>query len=721
MESSSIRVGIVGCGRVAEHHLRFLSELAGIQVIALSDPDLTRAQTLAERYRVPKTFTSLEQMLESTGLDALHVLSPPVLHYAQAAAGLDAGLHVLVEKPAALSSNEVKDLYERAARKNVRLCPDFIQLFHPAVEKITELVASCRFGSVIHVESFMGVEAALPELREWSGTHWSFNLPGGVLHNYITHPLYLTLNWIGAPRSINVLPRSYGVLPHGLTDHLEITIEGERATASVAVSFAMAQAPFSLKLYCEKGSLLVNFDTMSLVVQSNSRLPRSARRLFHNLNEAQQLTSATIRTVWGALRKTVVPYQGLRTILRRFYDSIESGAPLPIPESLVIHTALAEDFIAAHSGKVHLALEDSKRAVTTSSSKPRVLVTGATGFVGKVLVLKLLDEGFQVRAYVRPLSDSRWLENSDVEIVYGDVREPEPLRRAMQGVESIIHLAAGVRGSRQFACSSCTTGTENIAALARESGINRIVYVSSMAIHDFLAMKDGECIRENSPLEPHPELRSTYAQAKRGAEEIAISHIRDNDPSWTIVRPSLIFGPGWNPISAVGFRVGGQIFSLGSRRKQLRLVHVDDACDALIAILRSKESKGQILNLSHPDAITTGECVQLLVRKRDERLRIFYIPGSLLLAVGAVAELALKTFRLPLFLNRRRVAYLVRSNPVDGAALDSLGIWKPTASLREQLERAVFANQPIRYASLTPEMIPSSLSVTAPRKEVSTQ
>ena len=718
MENRFIRVGIVGCGRVAEHHLRFLSELAGIQVIALSDPDLTRAQTLAQRYRVPKTFTSLEQMLESTGLDALHVLSPPVLHYAQAAAGLDAGLHVLVEKPAALSSDEVKDLYERAARKNVKLCPDFIQLFHPAVEKITELIASGRFGSVIHVESFMGVEAALPELREWPGTHWSFNLPGGVLHNYITHPLYLTLNWIGAPRAINVLPRSYGVLPHGLTDHLEIAIEGERATASVAVSFAMAQAPFSLKLYCEKGSLLVNFDTMSLVVQSNSRLPRSARRLFQNVNEAMQLTSATIRTTWGALRKAVVPYQGLRTILRRFYDSIESGAPLPIPESLVLHTAQAEDFIAAHSGKVHLALRDSS-AVTTSSSKPRVLVTGATGFVGKVLVRKLLDEGYQVRTYVRPLSDSSWLENNGVEIVYGDVREPEPLRRAMQGVESIIHLAAGVRGSRQFACSSCTTGTENIAVLARESGIKRVIYISSMAIHDFLAMKDGECIHENSPLEPHPELRSTYAQAKRGAEEIAISHIRDNEPSWTIVRPSLIFGPGWNPVSAVGVRVGRQIFSLGSWRKQLRLIHVDDACDALIAILRSPESAGQILNLSHPDTITTGEFVRLLVRKKDTRLRIFYIPGSLLLAVGAVAELALKTFRLPLFVNRRRVAYLVRGNPVDGAALDSLGIWKPTASLREQLEQAVFADQPIRYASLPPELVPKSLAVTSPQEELS--
>src|ERR1700693_2822286 len=101
MESRFIRVGIVGCGRVAEHHLRFLSEHPGIQVVALCDPDFARAQTLAQRYRLPKQFTSLEQMLGSTALDALHVLSPPASHYEQAAAAIDAGLHVLVEKPTA--------------------------------------------------------------------------------------------------------------------------------------------------------------------------------------------------------------------------------------------------------------------------------------------------------------------------------------------------------------------------------------------------------------------------------------------------------------------------------------------------------------------------------------------------------------------------------------------------------------------------------------------
>src|SRR5437870_248165 len=225
MRSRSIRVGILGCGRLAEHHLRFVAENPRAELAGLSDTDLARARSLAERYHVPHVFSSLTQMLESGTIDVLHVVTPPALHYQHACYAIDKGIHVFIEKPVAFSVDEVKDLYTRAAQKKVKICPDFLQLFHPIVEKISDLLADGQFGSVIHVESFMAVESALPELKEWPGTHWSFELPGGVLHNYITHPLYLTLNWIGRARNISVRSRSYGLLPQGLTDHLDVMIE----------------------------------------------------------------------------------------------------------------------------------------------------------------------------------------------------------------------------------------------------------------------------------------------------------------------------------------------------------------------------------------------------------------------------------------------------------------------------------------------------------------
>jgi 2-alkyl-3-oxoalkanoate reductase len=688
-QSAPLRVGIVGCGRVAEHHLRFMTNNPAVDLVAVCDTECARARSLASHYHVPRAFSSLHEMLGASSLDILHVVTPPRLHYEHAAAAIEAGIHVFVEKPVALSEVEVRDLYTRAAARKVLVCPDFIQLFHPTVRKIAKLIATDQFGPVIHVESYMAVDEALRELREWHGTHWSFLLPGGVLHNYITHPLYLALNWLGPVRNIYVKPRSYGVLSRGLSDHVHIVIEGEHASASVVVSFATSQGPFFLKLYCAKGSFIVDFDTMSLLVHSNSRMPRAARRLLRNVFEVQQLIASTLTTTFEVVTRRVLPYEGLRTLLSQFYDSIVRGNAAPITRDLVLNTAQVEEVVAVHTGKAHLAVKalpsnSSKRL----SSNSQVLVTGASGFVGRALVRKLIAEGYRVRAYVRPLSDTSALETLGAEVVRGDVRDYLSLRRSADGIQSVIHLAAGVRGSRQFAYSSSVEGTRNLADVARACCIKRVIYVSSMAIYDFLALRDGENISEDSPLEPCPELRSTYAYAKCMAEKVALDHLRDREPTWTIVRPSVIFGDGWDPISAVGVRIGRVVVSLGGRYRLLRLIHVDDVCEALVHTLSNPETAGRILNLSHPEMLQLEEYVCRFAKRWNPRVRVLYMPASVFMAGGWLGEIIFRIFRRPPIINRRRMAYLVRSNQVDGTLARSLGIWVPTEGIRQQLDRA---------------------------------
>ena len=84
-----------------------------------------------------------------------------------------------------------------------------------------------------------------------------------------------------------------------------------------------------------------------------------------------------------------------------------------------------------------------------------------------------------------------------------------------------------------------------------------------------------------------------------------------------------------------------------------------------------------------------GEHVERYVKKHDPRVRIIYVPAMLFRAVGWFSEFALRILRRPLLVNRRRVAYLVRGNGVDGAVLRSFGIWKPKENIREQLDREV--------------------------------
>src|SRR5215813_2193336 len=231
--SKVLNVGIIGCGRIAEHHLRFIAKTEGAQVTALSDPILANARRFAHQYNIPNVYGSDLDMLDSTRLDIVHILTPPEYHYAQAVNAIDRGVHVLLEKPCTYNPQELEDLYQRAEARGVLLCPDFIQLFTPVFLRAASLIDSNQLGKVVHLESHLSFDLNDPELRETIRLPWRYNLPGGILHDNITHPLYMVLRWLGTPQRVNVFPQSHHILPQGLTDHMSIMLEGEDCTANI--------------------------------------------------------------------------------------------------------------------------------------------------------------------------------------------------------------------------------------------------------------------------------------------------------------------------------------------------------------------------------------------------------------------------------------------------------------------------------------------------------
>src|SRR5262249_32025006 len=114
-----LRIGMVGCGKIAEHHARFIKSLNTAQLIAVADVNEAAAHRFAETYGIPHVHAMIDDLLDSTDLDVLHVLTPPAYHYECARAALDRGMHVFVEKPVVFTAREVTDLYDRAAARGV--------------------------------------------------------------------------------------------------------------------------------------------------------------------------------------------------------------------------------------------------------------------------------------------------------------------------------------------------------------------------------------------------------------------------------------------------------------------------------------------------------------------------------------------------------------------------------------------------------------------------
>jgi len=152
----------------------------------------------------------------------------------------------------------------------------------------------------------------------------------------------------------------------------------------------------------------------------------------------------------------------------------------------------------------------------------KALVTGATGFIGANLVRALLERSYQVRALVRPGSDRRNLNGLAVELAEGDLLDRGSLGRAIDGCALVFHAAAlysfWVR-PRRLIYDVNVEGTRNVLAAAREEGVERVVYTSSVAA---LAVPDGRGpVDEETPVDPR-RIISDYKKSKYLAEQVAL-------------------------------------------------------------------------------------------------------------------------------------------------------------------------------------------------------
>ncbi|HEX3371111.1 MAG TPA: hopanoid-associated sugar epimerase, partial [Candidatus Acidoferrales bacterium] len=177
----------------------------------------------------------------------------------------------------------------------------------------------------------------------------------------------------------------------------------------------------------------------------------------------------------------------------------------------------------------------------------KILVTGATGFLGSHVARGLVERGEEIRVLVRASSDVRALEGLNAERVQGDLRDRESLNRAMQGVQRVFHVAADYRlwakDPREIHESN-VAGTQNLLDAARSAGVTKFVYTSTVAT--IAVPRDGGLPDETTESSVG-EMIGEYKRSKFEAERCALRAAQDGLPV-VIVNPTTPVGPGdWKP------------------------------------------------------------------------------------------------------------------------------------------------------------------------------
>ena len=612
-----MKVGIVGCGEIARKHITFIRSIRNTEIVGISDNNYNQLEKYSKQYNINNRYESLSQMIASQKLDVVHILTPPFSHKALALEAIEKGIHVYIEKPLALNSDEAKNIYNAAKFHNVKVCVGVNFMFDPCVLKTLDIINEPNFGRIIYIEYFYGSNMRrydrLKTTKE-NEIHWSYYLPGGFHQNYISHPLYMITKFIGKPKNIQAACQSSGALPQDLTDEIRVLFEGEKNSGLLALSFSCEPYQHYIKIFGEKQAVKINIRDYTTTFIKTIQLPKVLTRvIFNNLSEAYQLSTSTISNIWQFLTGRLVPYQGMGTLIEMFYKSIESNVVSPVPPDLVLTAEEIADKIWRQCRNLHLDFNVRIGSQKNIIQKEKVLVTGASGFVGLHTVRRLVKEGYKVRAFVRKLSYIKQLEELGVEIYFGDIRNYESFKKASEGVDVIIHLAAAMNVPSSEYEEITVEGVKNLIKIAKVLNISKIVYMSSMSVYDREGKLKDFKISEDYILEQYPEKRGAYTLSKVKAEKLVLQELYSTDTRWTILRPSIIYGIkkriSFKQIG--GLAIGDKIrIVFGSGRKKLRLIHVEDVIDAIILSIKNNQSDGKIYNVGSENLITKKKYIQ---------------------------------------------------------------------------------------------------------------
>ncbi len=356
-----LRVAIVGCGKIADSHASQIQRIKGCEIVGVCDREPLMARQLYERFPAKQYYSDITKLLTESRPDVVHITTPPASHFDLAKTFLEAGCHVYVEKPFTLHEFEAKELIALANEKGLKITAGHDDQFTHVARRMRSLVNTGYLGDgPLHLESYYCYEIAR---SGYAGAllgdkqHWVRRLPGKLLQNIISHGIARIAEFLksDAPQVIahgftSPMLRSMGETE--LIDELRVIIsEDERTTAYFTFSSQMRPSLHQLRIYGSQNGLVLDNDQETLIKLRGTHLKSYLEKFAPPAIFAKQYLGNLGANLKTFLASDFQMKSGMKYLIESFYQSIEMGAPVPIPYREILLTTKIMDAIFAQLDK----------------------------------------------------------------------------------------------------------------------------------------------------------------------------------------------------------------------------------------------------------------------------------------------------------------------------------------------------------------------------------
>ena len=311
-----LKCAVIGCGWIAEQaHLPILKGIPEVEVVAVCDKDQNKLSDAAARFKIRGRYTEFATLLKDVSIDFIDICTPPQTHHELAEAAIRSGVHVLMEKPLALSGVEAEAVISLAKNKKVKLGVIHNFLFNPVIRKALALVKAGAIGGVNSIEIINRYPA------RWmlkDSASWRHSLPGGLFFDTCSHPIYLTSSFLGKIKRVKAAADKLSEYPWVKHDELKVILEAEKGLASFSVSCNAPKRSFLMEIAGDKGKLQLDCFNLSLVKLSGSKYSTLGELLDRLIACQQSVASMFINKFSGERWYS----SGHREVIKGFIEAI---------------------------------------------------------------------------------------------------------------------------------------------------------------------------------------------------------------------------------------------------------------------------------------------------------------------------------------------------------------------------------------------------------------